>query len=93
MSFTKESSIRRAKTDLAERLDVGEDRVIENGVTEKEFADMSLGASVDGEMSAQMISSGWSIELEAGGESYEYRGDKYQLRLYDFHGKNYVIGS
>jgi len=93
MSFTKESSTKRAKSDLAKRLDLGEDEIIENGVTEKEFPDMSLGAPVDGEMSAQMISSGWSIKIEAGGEQYEYRGDKYQLRLYDFHGKNYVIES
>ena len=93
MSFTKESSTKRAKSDLAKRLDLGEDEIIENGVTEKEFPDMSLGAPVDGEMAAQMISSGWSIELEADGKRYEYRGDKYQLRLYDFHGKNYVIES
>ncbi len=93
MSFTRESSTKRAKTDLVERLDVGEDEVTERGVTENEFPDMSLGAPVDGEMSAQMISSGWTIDLEADGKRYEYRGDKFQLRLYDFQGKNYVIES
>jgi hypothetical protein len=52
---------------------------------------MSLGASVDGEMSAQMISSGWQINLEADGKPYEYRADKYQLRLVDFKGRNHVV--
>jgi len=42
-------------------------------------------------MSGQMISSGWQIVLDAGGNDYEYRADKYQLRLRDFKGKNYVI--
>jgi len=60
---------------------------------EKDFPDMSLGAPVDGEMAAQMISSGWQIELSAGGKTYEYRADKYQLRLKGFNGTNYVIVS
>ena len=51
---------------------------------------MSLGAPADGEMSAQMISSGWQIKLDADGETYEYRADKYQLRLQNFEGRNYV---
>ncbi len=80
-----------AKKDLANRLNIGEGEIKETGVTDKDFPDMSLGAPVGGEMSAQMISSGWQIELSAGGKSYEYRADKYQLRLHNFHGKNYVI--
>jgi len=38
-----------------------------------------------------MISSGWQIDLDAGGKTYEYRADKYQLRLYNFDGRNYVV--
>ena len=52
---------------------------------------MSLGAPVADEMSAQMIASGWQITLEAGGKSYGYRADKYQLRLFDFEGENYIV--
>ena len=37
-------------------------------------------------MSAQMISSGWQIKLGANGKTYEYRADKYQLRLHNFKG-------
>jgi hypothetical protein len=54
---------------------------------------MSLGAPVKGEMTAQMISSGWQISLKAGGKKYEYRADKYQIRLHGFNGKNFIIES
>lgn len=91
MSFTKESATERAKRDLAERLDLADGSVREVSVTEKDFPDMSLGAPVDGEMSAQMISTGWEIKLGTGEKSYEYRADKHQLRLCDFEGGNHVI--
>lgn len=93
MSFTKETSVERAKHDLAKRLKIGVSEIKELGITDKDFPDMSLGCPVNGEMSAQMISSGWQIEFHAGGKSYEYRADKYQLRLHNFGGANYVIES
>ena len=93
MSFTKESTTTNAKNDLAKRLNIGAKDIKEIGVTDKDFPDMSLGCPVAGEMSAQMISSGWQIKLGAGGHTYEYRADKYQLRLHNFEGKNYVIES
>ena len=52
---------------------------------------MALGAGPAGEMSGQMITRGWKIQLEAGGKTYEYRADKNQLRAYKFNGKNYKI--
>jgi hypothetical protein len=91
MGFTKEDATAAAKQDLADRLGVDEGSVKELSVTGKEFPDMSLGAPADGEMSAQMIATGWEIKLGADGKTYEYRGDKYQLRLVDFDGRNYVI--
>lgn len=93
MNFNKESAVARAKTDLAGRVDVSETEIEEVSVSEKDFPDMSLGAPVADEMSAQMISSGWQIILAASGENYEYRADKYQLRLSGFEGTNYVIES
>ncbi len=93
MSFTKESAVERAKHDLAKRLSIGADEVKEHGVVDRDFPDMSLGAAVNGEMSAQMISSGWQIKLGVNGKDYEYRADKYQLRLHNFNGANYVIQS
>jgi hypothetical protein len=93
MSFTKESAVDAAKHDLANRLGVGEGDISQVSVEETDFPDMSLGAAAGGEMSAQMISSGWKIKLAANGHHYEYRADKYQLRLHNFKGKNYVIKS
>jgi hypothetical protein len=93
MSFDKTSAVKRAKQDLAGRLNVAEDEIREVAVSEREFPDMALGAPASGEMSGQMISSGWQITLGAGGKNYDYRADKYQLRLHDFKGTNYLVES
>jgi hypothetical protein len=91
MGFTRDEVREAAKQDLAGRLGLDESAIEEVSVTDKDFPDMSLGAPTDGEMSAQMISTGWKIMLDAGGKEYEYRADKYQLRLVDFEGCNYLI--
>jgi hypothetical protein len=93
MSFTKESATEAAKRDLAGRLGISEGEITVASASEKDFPDMSLGAPAGGEMSAQMISSGWEINLAAGGKKYEYRADKYQLRLRNYKGVNHVIKS
>jgi hypothetical protein len=88
--MSKEEAVEKARTDLAQRLkvDVGE---IKESVEDADFPDMALGAPEDGEMSGQMITRGWRIRLSAGGQSYEYRADKNQVRLYKYKGKNYRI--
>ena len=91
MKFTKDSAVERAKQDLEERLGVEEREISLTRVVEREFSDMSLGASAGGEMAAQMIVSGWQIVLAVDGKEYEYRADKHQLRLHNFKGSNYVI--
>ncbi len=93
MSFSKDSAVQRAKTDLAKRLKISEGEIKTASVSETDFPDMSLGAPEKEEMSAQMISSGWRINLNAKGKNYEYRADKYQIRLCGFNGTNYVIES
>ncbi len=93
MSFNQDSAVRRAKEDLAERLSISEDEIETDSVNEQDFPDMSLGAPVDDEMSGQMITSGWRIHLGANGKTFEYRADKYQLRLVGFDGTNHVIVS
>ena len=90
MGFTKDEATARAKRDLAKRLSVDESS-IKASVSDKDFPDMALGAAANGEMSGQMISSGWEIRLEVDGKPYEYRADKHQLRLVDFKGSNHVI--
>lgn len=91
MSLTQESAVKLAKKDLADRLDLNESEIKESGVAKMDFPDMSLGAPASGEMSAQMISTGWKINLNAKGKNFEYRADKYQLRLKGFKGENHVI--
>ncbi len=93
MSFSKDSAVQRAKKDLAGRLGISENKIETVSANEKDFSDMSLGAPVEDEMSAQMISSGWQINLRADGKKYDYRADKYQVRLCGFNGTNYVIES
>lgn len=91
MGFDQESAVKRAKQDLAERLGISEAEIGVSSVSKKEFPDMSLGAPEKDEMAAQMIATGWQIDLEAGGRGYEYRADKYQLRIKGFKGGNHVI--
>lgn len=91
MKMTRESAVENARNDLASRLNVDAGSISEKSVSDREFRDMSLGAAAEGEMAAQMIAYGWVIELESGGKTYEYRADKYQIRLKDFEGKNYVV--
>ena len=91
MAFTKEEAVQRARTDLAGRLGVSEDSVREESVEDADFPDMALGASLRDEMSGQMITHGWRIRLSAGGQSFEYRANKHQVRLYNYKGANYRV--
>ena len=93
MSFNQETATARAKKDLADRMSIGESDVETVSIKEKEFPDMSLGAPIAGEMSAQMIASGWEIILGANKKNCEYRADKYQIRLVDFEGTNHIVVS
>lgn len=85
--------IDRARGNLAERLGIEGNGVSVGSVEEVEFPDAALGAPVEDEMSAQVITPGWRIRLEAGNESYEYRASGSRLRLVNFNGKNYRIGT
>lgn len=91
MTQTKEQAISRAKADLSKRLGIAESNISEASVEDADFPDMSLGAPEEGEMSGQMISSGWKIQLDAEGKTYEYRADADQLRLFQFKGTNYLV--
>ena len=91
MDLTRHTATEKARADLARRTGASSDSITVVAVDDKDFPDMSLGAPMDGEMSAQMISSGWEITLDADGNRYEYRADKYQLRLADWRGTNHLI--
>ena len=81
----------RARQDLGRRLGVGEEEILEGSVDPADFPDAALGAPIEDEMSAQVITPGWRIRLKANGRTYEYRASARQLRLFNFNGKNYRI--
>ncbi|HVG32876.1 MAG TPA: hypothetical protein VM911_07345 [Pyrinomonadaceae bacterium] len=91
MALSKEDAVKRARADLAQRLGVSENDIKEDAVESADFPDMALGAPIEDEMSAQMIASGWRIRLKSGGQSYEYRANRDQLRLYNYKGANYRL--
>jgi hypothetical protein len=91
MAISKTDAVEKARKDLAQRLKIDTSAIKEQSVEDDDFPDMALGAAEDGEMSGQMITSGWRIRLGANGQNYEYRADKNQVRLYKYKGKNYRL--
>jgi hypothetical protein len=91
MAFTKEDAVERARKDLAARIGIKEEDIKPESVEETDFPDMALGAGIKGEMSGQMITPGWRIRLGANGNSFEYRANSQQIRLYDYRGVNYKV--
>jgi hypothetical protein len=91
MSISKDEATEKARKDLAQRLKIDAAKIKAKSVEDTDFPDMALGAGTDGEMSGQMITRGWRIRLDADGQSYEYRADKNQVRLYKYKGKNYRV--
>jgi len=81
----------RARQDLARRLGVDEQDILEGSVEPADFPDAALGAPVEDEMSAQVITPGWRITLKANGKTYVYRASARQLRLFNFNGENHRI--
>jgi len=91
MAFNQQQAIEKARRDLAQRLSVSETEIGEESVESADFPDAALGAPVEDEMSAQVITPGWRIRLNTQGERYEYRANDRQLRLFNFKGENYRI--
>ena len=91
MSASEQEIILRARRDLAQRLGVSEDDITEQSVEQVDFPDAALGAPIEDEMSAQVITPGRRIRLRAQNRSYEYRATGKQLRLVNFNGRHYRI--
>ncbi len=91
MALSKEEAIEKARKDLAQRLRISESEIAAESVDETDFPDMALGAATKDEMSGQMITPGWRIRLKAGGQTFEYRANKHQVRLYNHKGANYRV--
>jgi hypothetical protein len=91
MSSDQQAMVERARRDLAQRLGVSPTEITEDSVGQTDFPNAALGAPVEDEMSAQVITPGWRISLKADGKTYEYRANQKQLRLFNFNGDNYRI--
>lgn len=87
----QDEAVAKARGDLAERLGVAEDAIEVESIDKTDFPDSALGAPVEEEMSAQMITPGWRIRFAARGTGYEYRASRYSLRLYMYDGENHRI--
>jgi hypothetical protein len=91
MHSNQQQTVDRARRDLAQRLGLNESDIGVSSVEQTEFPDAALGAPVEDEMSAQVITPGWRVRLIANGQAYEYRATERQLRLVNFKGENYRI--
>jgi hypothetical protein len=91
MPVSKEEAVEKARKDLSHRLGVADNQIKEQSVEDADFPDMALGAGGKGEMSGQMLTRGWRIKLSASGQTYEYRANKGQVRLYNYKGQNYLL--
>ena len=91
MSSENDEAVKRATRDLAKRLGVSDAEVKVDSVEAQDFPDAALGAPVEEEMSAQMITPGQRIRLSVGDDGYEYRASRFSLRLYSYDGENHRI--
>ena len=91
MSASEQDLILQARRDLAQRLGLSEDEIAEQSIEQVDFPDAALGAPIEDEMSAQVITPGSRIRFSAQNRSYEYRAAGRQLRLVNFKGGNHRI--
>ena len=91
MEFNQKEIVDRARRDLVARIGLSEDEIAEESVEQVDFPDAALGAPIEDEMSAQVITPGWRIYLKANDKTYEYRVSDRQFRLFSFNGENYRI--
>ena len=70
-----EQALAAAIADLAQHLNLPEEAVQLVSIEAVKWSDTSLGCPKEGYMYAQVITPGYLILLEAGGQQYEYHTD------------------
>jgi hypothetical protein len=73
--LNNEVIINLSKNELAKHLNIAEDEISLVSVEAVDFSDASLGAPEPGAFYAQIITPGYIIKLEAGGQVYQYNAD------------------
>lgn len=92
MPLNQQEAVRLAIKDLGSRLMVGDGDIVVDSVQPVEFSNACLGAELSGEMCAEMLVNGWRIVLSVPSRgSYEYRGARNQLRLFNYKGQNFKV--
>ena len=71
-----QSLLDEARADVANRAGVAPDQLSVVSVESVEWRDSSLGCPEPGRMYLQVITPGYRIVLQAGGNSYEYHSDQ-----------------
>ena len=86
--LSKDEAVRIAVEDAAARTGASDARLV--SAKDTTFPNAALGAARPGEMSADMMTSGWTIQVSAGGRTLEYRANPRQVLLAGSTG-NHVI--
>jgi hypothetical protein len=70
-----------ATADLAQRTGVAADSIQLVEVTPQQWPDASLGCPAEGQLYAQVVTDGYRIVLDAGGQHYAYHTDMFNATL------------
>lgn len=74
-----QSPVDLARVNLAQRLGLDTEAIAVQSIEETEFPDASLGVPEADRVYAQVLTPGYSIKLEVGGQAYEYRASDKRL--------------
>ena len=72
----REEIVAAVAVDLAQQLGISSAQITVISVTAKTWSDASLGCPEPGMMYAQVLTPGYQMILEAGGNQYDYRADQ-----------------
>jgi hypothetical protein len=72
---TQTAPVAEVRSFAADELGISEDMVLVQSVTEMEWPNACLGLAEEDEMCAEVITPGYQIVVEVGGDSYTYRTD------------------
>jgi hypothetical protein len=76
-TLTREDAVQLALADAESRAGVP---AVASSVDDEAFTNSALGAPRPGEMSADVMTPGWQIRANAGGQAFVYRASARQVR-------------
>jgi hypothetical protein len=91
MAINQAEAAKIATNDLSQRLDVPATAIELVSNQAAEYTNAALNAPLQNEVSLEVMANGWQITLATGGQQYQYRADRKQVRLFNFRGSNYRV--